>query len=163
MLAIDRWRKWRPSDEKFDESPGCEPTKPPEPTFEGFEGSRSGKMQDFSDRPPDAPDAWREDFARWRAENCIRREGREDSAGIGCLWVDFCEWAVGCDSVPCARGTFERLLQDAGFLCAEGMTAGLLLKVDLEAALCFHAAPTASDAPARTKAAKRRNAEKGRA
>src|SRR5271157_3919785 len=40
------------SDEKFDESPGCEPPKPSEPTFEGFEGSTSGQMQNFSDAPP---------------------------------------------------------------------------------------------------------------
>ncbi|MGC1361018.1 MAG: hypothetical protein WA826_07580 [Silvibacterium sp.] len=64
MVAIDRWRKWRPSDEKFEESHGCEPPKPPKPTFEGFEGSTSGQIQNLSERVLDAPDAWREDFAR---------------------------------------------------------------------------------------------------
>jgi len=52
MLAIDRWRKWRPSDEKFDESPGCEPTKLTEPAFGGFVSSSPGQMQNFSDAPP---------------------------------------------------------------------------------------------------------------
>lgn len=43
-----QWRNWRPSDEKFEESPECEPPKPSEPTFEGFEGSTSGQVQNFS-------------------------------------------------------------------------------------------------------------------
>jgi len=33
--------------------------------------------------PPHDPAEWREDFARWMAEDCIHRAGREDSAGIG--------------------------------------------------------------------------------
>ena len=134
MLAIDRWRKWQPSDKKLDESPGYEPSKPSEPTFGGFEGSDSRKIQNFSESVPDAPQAWREDFARWEAENCIHREGRDDWGGIGCLWVDFCEWAVSHNSVRCDRRTFERLLADDGFRCAEGMVAGLVLRVDLDGA-----------------------------
>ena len=133
MLAIDRWRNWRPSGEKFEGFPECEPAKPPEPTFEGFEGATSEQIQNFSDRPPDAPDAWREDFGRWMTANCIRREDREDWGGIGCLHVDFCEWAVLNDSVPCQRSTFERLLEDAGFQCVDGMTGGLLLRTDWQA------------------------------
>jgi len=59
MLATDRWRKWRPSDEKFEESPGCEPSKPPESTFEGFEGSTSGELPNYSDVLLDDPAEWR--------------------------------------------------------------------------------------------------------
>jgi hypothetical protein len=160
MLAIDRWRNWRPLDEKSNESLGCEPPKPSEHTSDGFEGSFSGRMQNFSSLPPDAPDAWREDFARWRTERCVSRQSREDSAGIGCLWVDFCEWAVGSDSVPCTRATFERLLSDAGFRCADGMANGLLLRVDMEAVLRFQAAPEASGQSARATTGKRSNAER---
>jgi hypothetical protein len=143
MLAIDRWRKWRPSDEKFEEFPECEPSKPSEPTFEGFEGSTSGQMQNLSDAPPDHdPAAWREDFARWRAERCVSRQGYEDSAGIGCLLVDFAEWCCAHDAVPCQRAVFEMLLNEGGFRCAEGMATGIVLKVDLEAALRSQAART---------------------
>jgi hypothetical protein len=132
MLAIDRWRKWRPSDKKFSETSRCEPSKPSEHTFEGFEGSTVGQMRDFSDAPSDHdPAAWREDFAGWRVESCIHREGRQDSGGIGCLWVDFCEWTVGRDSVPCPRRTFERLLEDAGLLVVDGLVSGLILRSDL--------------------------------
>jgi hypothetical protein len=135
MSAIDRWRKWQPSEEKFEKSPGCEPPKPPQPTFEGFEGTTLGQLQDFSVGVTEASDAWREDFNRWKAENCAHSEGRDDSGAIGYLWVDFCEWAVEHGSVPCQRRTFERLLQDAAFPLKDGMAAGLLLRADLEAVL----------------------------
>lgn len=146
MLTIDRWLRWRPFNEWSDESLGHEPPKPPKPAFEGLEGSISQEMSNLIDAhdpvassktsepdtiPPHDPDAWRADFGRWLAENCIHREGREDSAGIGCLWVDFCEWAITDDSVPCTRLTFEHLLEDAGFRCADGMAAGLLLESPL--------------------------------
>jgi hypothetical protein len=98
---------------------------------------------------PDSPDAWREDFARWRAERCVSRQGYEDSAGIGCLLLDFAEWCIGHDAVPCQRATFETLVEEAGFRCADGMAAGLVLKVDLEAVLCSQAAPEASRTRAR--------------
>jgi hypothetical protein len=79
------------------------------------------------------PEPWAEDFFRWIPERCISREGREDWGGVGCLWVDFCEWAVQNDSVPCQRKTFEQLLQDAGFPVEDGMACGLVLAGDLEA------------------------------
>ena len=83
MLTIDRWRNWRPSDEKFEDSPGCELTKLTKVVSVSFVSSTSEQMQNFSDRPPDAPDAWREDFARWMAKNCVHREGREDWDSVG--------------------------------------------------------------------------------
>jgi hypothetical protein len=148
MLTIDRWLKWRPSDEKFSEISRREPPKPPEPSFEGFEGSISEETPNFSGTPglgasqknielgsipTPNPDAWRADFDRWVSERCIHREGRDDWGGIGGLWVDFCEWVVSCDSVPCTRQTFERLLDDAGFRCSEGMVSGMILRADFEA------------------------------
>jgi hypothetical protein len=136
MVAIDRWRKWQPSTKKFGDFPGSGPSKPTEPTIEGFEGPESRQMQNFSERVPDAPDPWREDFARWKSNYCIHRECRDDWGGIGCLWVDFCGWAAKHDSVHCERQTFERLLTDEGYRCVEGMVAGLVLRVDLDAALC---------------------------
>lgn len=142
-------------------SPEREPTKLPETPFVSFDGYVSEQTQNFSDRPPDAPDAWREDFKRWARVRCVHREGREDWGGVGCLWVDFCEWAISSDSVPCRRPTFERLLQDAGFRLKDGMAAGLLLQVDLEAALCFQAAPGDSGTPARAAVEKRRNVKAG--
>jgi hypothetical protein len=145
MLAIDRWRKWRPSGEKFEDSPGCEPSKPSEPTFEGFEGFTSEQIQNFPDVFQDhAPAAWREDFSQWRAENCIHREGCEDSAGIGCLLLDFAKWCIAHQGVPCQRAVFETLLEEAGFRCADGMAAGMVLKVDLETVLRSQAAPRAA-------------------
>lgn len=135
MVAIDRWRKWQPSAEKFDDPPGCEPSKPSIESFGGLGGLNSGETQNFSEGVADAPDAWRKDFARWKAENCIHRKDRDDWGGIGCLWVAFCEWAVKHDSVRCERRTFERLLADDGYRCVEGMAAGLVLRVDLGAAL----------------------------
>lgn len=90
--------------------------------------------------PAHEPDARREDFARWVAQNCIHREGRDDWGGIGVLYVNFAEWCVWHDSTHCERCTFEWMLEDAGFRCKEGMAAGLLLKVDLEAVLRFQGA-----------------------
>ena len=115
-------------------------------------------MQNFSDDLPDHdPDAWREDLSRWLGENCIHREGREDSGGIGTLLLDFAEWCIKHDAVPCTRGTFERLLWDAGFPLKDGMAAGLLLRVDWESHCAFQNAPQASETPERATAAKQRN------
>jgi hypothetical protein len=94
-----------------------------------------GASEDMSSH---SPDAWREAFNRWRAENCAHRECRDDWGGIGCLWVAFCEWTVKHDSVHCERRTFERLLADEGYRCVEGMVASLVLRVDLDAALRAH-------------------------
>jgi len=150
MLTIDRWRNWRPSDGKFDEPLKYQPPKPTEHYFEGFEGSTPGRMQNFSDVPPDHdPEAWSEDFARWMAENCICRMGREDAGAIGTLLSDFAQWCVEHDAVPCQRRVFEKLLTQAGFRCVEGMATGLLLRVDLEAILHFQDAPESSKTPAR--------------
>lgn len=151
MLTCDRWRNWNPADEKFADSPESEPAKPSEPTFEGFEGATSEQRPNFSAAFPNpTPAAWWEDFVRWTAENCAHREGKDDWGGIGALLVDFAEWCVSRAAVPCwCRATFEQLLWDAGFRCDEGMVAGLVLRADLEAVLCYRDAPAGSGTPAR--------------
>jgi hypothetical protein len=83
------------------------------------------------------PAAWLEDFQQWIDANCIHRQGKDDWTGIGALHVDFCEWTVKNDSVPCQRRAFERLLVEAGFQFSHGMVGGLLLKRDLEGHLSF--------------------------
>lgn len=47
------------------------------------------------------------------------------------LTRDFAEWAITHESVPCTRQTFELLLANGGFLLADGMVSGLILKADL--------------------------------
>ena len=145
MLAIDRWRNWRPSDEKYGEDPECEPSKPSKPTFAGFEGSTLAQIQKFSDRPPDEPDARQEEFTVWALERCALRDDWEDSASIACLLLDFAEWCIAHESVPCQRVVFETLLEEAGFRCANGMAAGMVLKVDLEIVLRSQAATRATE------------------
>jgi hypothetical protein len=134
MLTIDRWRKWRPSDEKFEESPGCEPPKPSEPTFEGFEGPIPEETKIIS-APGDNLAAWRPDFDRWRTERCVSRSGREDSQSVASLLIDFAEWCAAHNvDAPC-REPFERLLSGSGCPLKDGLAVGIVLKVDLEAAL----------------------------
>jgi hypothetical protein len=148
MLACDRWRNWYPTDGKFVDSPEGEPAKPSEPTFEGFEGATLDRMSNFPPAFPDHdPAEWQEDFTRWRATNCAHRDGKDDWGGVGQLLVDFAEWCVARNAVPCRRATFERLLWDAGFRCAQGMVSGLVLRADLEAVLCYQAAPEGSGRP----------------
>jgi hypothetical protein len=127
--------------------PKREPAKPSEPTFEGSGGATSEQMPNFSMASPDHdPAAWREDFDRWRAKNCAHREGKDDWGGIGALLVDFAEWCAARDAVPCRfRSTFERLLRDAGYCCAEGMVSGLILREDLEAIFFSQAEPAGSE------------------
>jgi len=84
-----------------------------------------------------SPDAWREDFARWLAESCICREGRDDWTGIGALLRDFMEWCLAHDTIPCQRPTLETLLSKAGFQLQNDMAGGLLLRLDWEAHCSF--------------------------
>jgi hypothetical protein len=135
MLAIDRWRKWRPLDEKFEEFPECEPSKPSEATFEGFEGPTSGQIQSFSDTPPDHdPAEWRVPIAQWLNSACVRHP--RCFGGVGCLHIAFCEWESGRGGVPCTRATFERLLEGLDFLIGEVagtvLVSGLTFRDDFE-------------------------------
>jgi hypothetical protein len=96
-----------------------------------------------------SPDAWREDFIRWALDRCALRDDHEDSQSVGSLLIDFGEWCAGHDAVPAPRDVFEALVQDAGFQLKDGLAAGIVLKVDLEAVLCSQAAPETSGTPAR--------------
>jgi hypothetical protein len=127
MQTIDRWRKWRPADEKSDESVGIEPPKPPKVGFEGFEGSISGQTQSSFDRPPDDPAAWREDFAQWLASACARHP--RVFGGVRALHLAFCEWENARGMVPSNLVTFERLLVEQGFLTGE--IGGVMLVSEL--------------------------------
>lgn len=75
--------------------------------------------------------AWAEDFHRWTLDRCVWRQ--RDFSGIGPLCKDFGCWALEHDIVPCQRKTFEALIEDAGFLFADGLVSGLILKADLRA------------------------------
>jgi len=99
--------------------------------------------------PDHDPQIWHEDFVRWVLERCAVRDDHEDAGGIGCLLLDFAEWAIDHDAVPCQRAVFEALLTEAGFPLKDGLAAGIVLKVDLEAVLFSQAAPEASGTPAR--------------
>lgn len=67
-----------------------------------------------------------EDFQRWALDRCVYRN--RCFGEIGALCGDFGEWAIAHDSVPCTRSTFEALLRAAGFLFADGLVSGLMLK-----------------------------------
>jgi hypothetical protein len=142
MLGIDRWLSWRPADEKFDASPKCELPKPTEPISEADEGtSVSSVSSDFGQTPNFSGgmahqdhEAWSADFVAWLRERGAHRQGKDDCGGVGPMLVDFGEWSVAHNSVPCTRLVLEALLRDAGFHVANGMVQGLVLLADLRAA-----------------------------
>ena len=74
------------------------------------------------------PSAWSEDLHRWLLEQCVYRDRCFN--GIWALHRDFCEWVIAHDGVPCHRPAFEQLLHGCGFLSADGMVYGLMLRVD---------------------------------
>lgn len=145
MQAINRWRNWTPTGEKFGDSLNLELPKLTKPAFGvskpasvSFVSSIPGQTQNFSDAIPiHDPAAWAEDFHRWALANCVYRD--RCFGGIGCLHRDFGEWAVSHESVPCTRDVFEQLLRDAGFLFADGLVYGLILKEDWEQTVPFRA------------------------
>jgi hypothetical protein len=79
------------------------------------------------------PTGWLEDFHRWALSCCFWRERSFQS--VRSLHDDFCEWAAAHDSVPCRSNTFERLLAEEGFVFADGLVYGLILKSDWEQAM----------------------------
>lgn len=97
-------------------------------------GRSAGNPEDRASAFFDGPTArdfraWAEDFHRWTLDQCVWRP--RDFGRIGALCADFGCWALEHDSAPCQRTTFEALLADAGFLFADGMVSGLILKADL--------------------------------
>lgn len=145
MQAINRWRNWKPNGEKFGDSLNPELTKPTKtpsgvskPTFVSFGSSIPVQTQNFSDGiPAHDPAAWAEDFHRWALSNCVYRD--RCFGGIGALHTDFRRWTLAHESVPCRDETFEQLLRDAGFLFADGLVYGLVLKEDLDVSIQFRA------------------------
>lgn len=81
------------------------------------------------------PETWRAGFVAWALESCALREDFEDSQSVASLLIDFAEWCAAHDAVPCQRAVFEMLLNEAGFPLKDGLAVGIVLKVDLEAAL----------------------------
>jgi hypothetical protein len=131
MQSIDRWRNWTPGKQIIEEHPKTELTKPPKPSSVSFVSPAAGLV------PIIFPDheAWADDFRLWMRERCASRQTHEDWGGVGALLVDFAEWSVARGEVPCTRDTLEKLLVDAGFVIANGMARGLVLKADLLAVL----------------------------
>ncbi len=102
-------------------------------------------------RPPaDDPAAWRVVFHQWRTRQCVAKD--RCFGGIGCLHLDFAEWAIAHDAVPSTRATFEALLDEAGFLHADGYVSGLILAEDWHAA--FWKPEPAKPTPSQRKAAR---------
>lgn len=130
MQAVNRWRNWKPTGEKFSHCPNPKLTKPPKQTSVSFVSSIPGQTQNFSGIiPAHDPAAWTEDFHRWALVRCCFRD--RCFGGIGALHADFCNHQIARNDVPCQRSVFERLLRDAGFLFADGLVSGLVLKADV--------------------------------
>ena len=79
--------------------------------------------------------AWAEDFHKWSLEQCVYRD--RCFGAVRGLHCDFCEWLVARDEGPCTFDTFERLLQQLGFLIADGFVSGLVLCRTLADLECF--------------------------
>lgn len=154
MLAIDRWRNWRPLDEKFGDSHEREPSKPSKPTFEGFEGSTSEQIQNFTDRAPDASDGDPLP-GEWLLDRCIFRD--RWWGGIGGLHLDLARWcAEHARPVPESRRVFVTALQADGFaVTTNGLVYGLVLREDVEAHQRFENPPVPALAPAQGKRRRR--------
>ena len=156
MQAINRWRNWKPQDEKFDESPESELTKltkpTPEPaksTFVSFVSSIPAHTQNFlgQDEKP-SPRAetlaqvellpaevrqWDEAMLRWTQTRCAFRERSWGS--LSSLYISHIEHAhqTGGMFAP-DRETFQAILMALGFQIEDGMVYGLILREDWEAA-----------------------------
>jgi hypothetical protein len=127
MQSIDYWLNWTPGKQIIEEHSKAELTEPTKPSSVGSVSSLPGRV------PIISPEAWSADFDVWLQARCVHRQGRDDWGGVGPMLVDFGQWAVSHNSVPCTRLVLEALLRDAGFHVANGMVRGLVLLGDLEA------------------------------
>lgn len=84
-------------------------------------------------RPRNDLDAWREPVAEWLESECVQHWKCHSS--VTSLHQAYCEWDVSHGFPPCNRETFGELLQEAGFLMADKLLSGLILRADL-AGLC---------------------------
>jgi hypothetical protein len=140
MLASRRWRDWSPSG-IIQKSPEHQLTKPTKPFHETILSVLSVPILPVSEInapsasiPPHDPAEWREPFARWLDSACVLSP--RCFGGVNCLHIAFCEWESGHGGVPCNRETFERLLNELGFLVGEVsgvvLVSGLILRADFE-------------------------------
>lgn len=141
MLASRRWRDWNPP-AIFRESPERELTKPTEPVPSPLLSVLSVPSVPVSETntssasiPPHDSAEWRKPFSRWLDSACVRSPRCFGS--VACLHIAFCEWEPGRGGVPCNRDTFERLLEELGFLIGEVagvvLVSGLTFREDFEA------------------------------
>ena len=72
----------------------------------------------------------------WLDEHCVLSS--RCFAGLSCLHLDFCEWMIARNEVPCTRTMFEAFLAELSFLFAEvdgtSLVSGLILRTDFEIA-----------------------------
>ncbi len=155
MQPINRWRNWKPTDEKFCDSSRHELTKPPKPSSVGFVSPSPGYVPNFSgadDIPAhDSDSAYmaqvelmtdeiraRDDaFHGWTRAVCVWRE--HSWCGLGGLHVSYCEWADAHNADLCDRQTFEAVLACLGFTLKDGMVYGLIFREDAETAAAYNA------------------------
>jgi hypothetical protein len=92
-----QWLDWQPSPRIIEKSLRIEPTKPAEPSFEGFAGSNSGKSSIIE---PRASSVWATDFGRWLPTQCRFVDGYWSPTRD--LHADFIGWNIhrDCDYSP---------------------------------------------------------------
>lgn len=148
MQAINRWRNWKPRDEKFCERPRGELTELTKPASVSFVSSIPTHIQNFSDaenlpEPSPRPETlakvellpaevreWDDALLVWAKARCAFRERSWGS--LMRLYVDHIEWAhqTGGMFAP-DRETFQAILMALGLQLADGMVYGLILAEDL--------------------------------
>lgn len=98
-------------------------------------------------RPVVDPESWRAPFVQWLDSACSLRP--RGFGGVAPLHVAFCEWEIARDGVPCNRETFERLLEELGFLTGEiegtMLVSGLMLRDDLDSLIRFESLTAANE------------------
>lgn len=92
------------------------------------------------------PAEWRMPFVKWLDSVCVL--GPRYFGSVGRLHIDFCEWESKRGGVACARGTFERLLEESGFrideIAAVVIVSGMMFRGDLWAQERFQTADNTS-------------------
>ena len=95
------------------------------------------RKADSSPIPSHDPAAWRDSFAQWLGSACA--EHTRAFGGVSTLHIAYCEWETLHYGVGCTRETFERLLQERGFLVGEVagtvLVSGLAFRDDVDACL----------------------------
>jgi hypothetical protein len=82
----------------------------------------------------DDPAEWREPFRRWLNAACVRRA--RWNGGLNSLHMDFCDWEIANNGVPCKCAMFIALLEELDFKVVEvhgaALVSGLALRADVE-------------------------------